>query len=279
MPYKKMPGQIFTQIDFRNITAEQRDVLIALSANIGYTGFEEEGNDLKTFITKDRFSQHELDSILQVVPVGFSISEIEEQNWNAQWESSFEPIIVKDFVAVRASFHEAVHNVKYEVIITPKMSFGTGHHETTFMMLERMQHIEFAGKTVIDFGTGTGILAILAAKMGAESITAIDNDDWSIDNARENISANNCTNILLVKAETIPGTENAPIILANINLNIIVSNLDAIKNAAIPGGTILFSGIMLHDEPLIIQALNEKGIEILEIFRKNNWIALLTKAS
>lgn len=274
-----MPGKVFIQLDFTKTTAAQNDILIALLENIGYTGFEEADTSLKAFIAEHHFDQQELDAVLQIVPVDHSVSKIEEQNWNAQWESSFEPIVVKDFVAIRASFHKPVDHVKHEIIITPKMSFGTGHHETTYMMLERMEHINFTGRSVIDFGTGTGILAILAQKMGASSITAIDNDDWSIDNARENILANSSGNITLIKAETIPETEKAAIILANINLNIIVANLDAITNAAEAGGIILFSGIMAHDEPLIIKALMEKGIGIQQIFHKNNWIALLTQAN
>lgn len=274
-----MPGKIFIQLDFADTTSEQDDLLIAMLSDMGYNGFEETDNGLRTFIAKDKFRQDDLDPVLQMLQVHFSISEIKEQNWNEQWESSFEPIIVKDFVAIRAGFHKPVDHVKFEIIITPKMSFGTGHHETTYMMLERMELIDFTAKSVIDFGTGTGILAILAEKMGALKITAIDNDDWSINNAKENFNSNLCENISLLKAETIPADVKADIILANINLNIITANLPAVMNAANPGAVILFSGIMVHDKPLIIQELEENGIHILEIFQKNNWLALLTKAS
>ena len=129
--------------------------------------------------------------------IGFSETTIEETNWNQVWESSFEPVVVDDFVAVRADFHEPIKGIKHEIVITPKMSFGTGHHATTYMMLEQMGKLDFKDKRVLDFGTGTGVLAILAEKMGAKKIIAIDNDEWSIENANENIKRNNCVAVEL----------------------------------------------------------------------------------
>ena len=118
---------------------------------------------------------------------------IPEANWNQVWESNFDPVIVDDFVAIRADFHEPVKGVSLEIIITPKMSFGTGHHATTYMMIEQMRELDFTGKSVFDFGTGTGVLAILAEKLGANKVIAVDNDEWSIENAEENFEKNNCT--------------------------------------------------------------------------------------
>jgi ribosomal protein L11 methyltransferase len=158
------------------------------------------------------------------------------------------------------------------------MSFGTGHHATTYLMAEQMSQLDLEDKRVIDFGTGTGVLAILAEKLGAANIIAIDNDDWSINNARENITANDCRRISLVKAETIVTDKKAAVILANINLNIIVDNLSEIKNAADTGATILFSGIMAHDESIILAALKEVNIKVQEIFNKNGWLAILAKS-
>ncbi len=135
-----------------------------------------------------------LNDLTSSLQLSFSKTIIEETNWNQVWESNFDPVIVDDFVAVRAHFHEPIKNVQHEIVITPKMSFGTGHHATTYMMMQQMRELDFAGKNVFDFGTGTGVLAILAEKLGAQKVIAIDNDDWSIENADENVKRNNCTN-------------------------------------------------------------------------------------
>ncbi|MEO7048333.1 MAG: 50S ribosomal protein L11 methyltransferase, partial [Ferruginibacter sp.] len=180
------------------------------------------------------------------------------------------------FAEIRASFHKRSENVKYDIEVTPKMSFGTGHHATTYLMMETMSHLSFKNKIVLDFGTGTGVLAILAEKMGAEKIIAIDNDDWSINNATENFNANGCTKIELQKADTIPDAVKADILLANINLNIITANLSKIVNACNNAGIILFSGIMVKDKQIILDALNSVGITIINCYERQNWIAIET---
>jgi ribosomal protein L11 methyltransferase len=202
---------------------------------------------------------------------------VPQQNWNAQWESSFEPIVVNDFVAIRAAFHQPIKDVKHEIIITPKMSFGTGHHATTYMMIEQMEGLNFAGKTVVDFGTGSAILAILAEKMGAVSIDAIDYDEWSIENSIENTVANNCNKIKLVQAETIEPGDTYDIILANINLNVILNNLAAIKAVSKKGSIILLSGFMKADEDTMLNALAETGIFQLKTTQKGEWISILAQ--
>jgi len=273
----------YYQFIFESIPADKKDILIALLADIGFTGFEEEEDILKAFINTADLDEEYFDNIISINPVKYSRSIIKEINWNEKWEASFEPVTILHpetrvpFVHLRAVFHKPDPQAIFDIVITPKMSFGTGHHATTYLMAEQMSGISFEGKRVIDFGTGTGVLAILAEKLGAASILAIDNDDWSINNAMENISANNCERISLVKAETIATDKKADIILANINLNIIIENLEAIKNASKPGAVILFSGIMEHDEPLIKAALETQNIELIKVLRKNGWIAILTE--
>jgi ribosomal protein L11 methyltransferase len=265
------------QLHFLNITPAQNDNLIALLADIGYSGFEEEENSLKAFIDEKSFNSDELDVVLKIIPAEYSRSVIKEQNWNAVWESSFEPIIVKDFAAIRAGFHNSIKNVKHEIIITPKMSFGTGHHATTYMMIEEMEGLDLINKTVVDFGTGTGVLAILAEKMGASNIDAIDNDDWSIENATENIATNNCTKIKLHKAETVFHNRVYDIILANINLNVIQANLDGIAAACKKGTMILLSGFLKTDEQILVKQLSLKNITHLQALQKGEWICLLAR--
>ncbi len=272
----------YYQVILESISADQKDILIALLNDTGFTGFEETDDSLKAFINTEDFSEDEFNVIVSTYSIKYSRSIIKEINWNEQWETSFEPVSIlhpdtgNPFVHIRANFHQANEQARFDITITPKMSFGTGHHATTYLMAEQMSKIAFDGKNVIDFGTGTAVLAILAEKMGAGRVIAIDNDDWSINNAMENIDTNNCSRISLVKAETIEVDEKACVILANINLNIIIANLSAIKNAAEKAAIVLFSGIMTHDEQVSRVALKNMNFEIKQVFHKNGWIALLT---
>ena len=265
---------------FTDISNEKKEILIALLSINGFDGFEESDADLKAF-TALEIGDDELHNIIKLTGVSYSKSEIKEINWNAEWESSFEPVTVpypdsdKIFANIRAHFHPAVSSATHEVIITPKMSFGTGHHATTFGMIESMISIDFKDKEVIDFGTGTGVLAILAEKMGARHINAIDNDEWSISNAAENIKVNRCSHIDLIRAESLEGILKADIILANINLNVIVSNLDVLVKACKKDTVILFSGMLSADKTFISAELYKHSINISNIYERNNWIVIL----
>jgi ribosomal protein L11 methyltransferase len=265
----------YLQVEFETLNQGESEILVALLADAGFESFEETENSLLAFIKEDGFEEDSLEEILKVVPVNYAITVVPQQNWNAKWESSFEPIVVNDFVAIRAAFHQPIKEVKHEIIITPKMSFGTGHHATTYMMLEQMEGLDFAGKTVVDFGTGTAVLAILAEKMGAIAIDAIDYDEWSIENSIENAATNNCCNIHLIKDETIAAGKIYDIILANINLNVILQNLTAIKAVSKPGTVILLSGFIKSDELKMVKALTENGIYQLKTCQKSEWICIL----
>ena len=267
----------YLQIELEINNAAENEILIALLANAGFESFEEADKSLKAFIKEEGFTENPLQDILNIVPVNYAITVVPQQNWNAQWENSFEPIIVNEFVAIRASFHQPVKNVQHEIIITPKMSFGTGHHATTYMMIEQMQELDFTGKRVVDFGTGTGVLAILAEKMGAVSVDAIDYDEWSIENAVENTAANNCDKINLIKAQTIDVGKVYDIILANINLNVIFENLAAIKAVSKKDTLILLSGFIKSDEILMSEALSANGILQIKTIQKGEWICILSQ--
>ena len=273
----------YYQFIFEAIPKDKNDILIALLSDAGFSGFEEEKNKLIACISSKAFDEELFKEIIHSVNAKYVLSIVKEINWNAKWESDFKPVVVLHpetqipIAKIRASFHEPSPQVIYDIIITPKMSFGTGHHATTYLMIERMSLQSFQNKSVIDFGTGTGVLAILAEKMGAAKIDALDNDDWSINNAKENIENNNCQKINLYKTETISIVKRANIILANINLNIIISQLDEIIMACEPGAIILFSGILVQDKAIISKALKEKNIEILNCIERNNWLAIETK--
>lgn len=264
----------YISVTFTIKDAAQSEILLALLADAGYEGFEECTGELKAFIKEEEFDKAELDTVTQTLGTAYTIAEIEQQNWNAQWESSFEPVIINDFAAVRAGFHAPVKNVLYEIIITPKMSFGTGHHATTYLMMEQMSHIDFNGKAVFDFGTGTGVLAILAEKMGAASVYAIDNDDWSIENTKENTGANGCTKIKVEKADTIDISHRYDTILANINLNVLLANIAAIASICKPGTIVLFSGILVNDEQALKEAANANRLVFNAVKERNGWLCI-----
>ncbi len=264
----------YTEINIVTTNLELKDLLIAELSEIAFEGFEETDLGLKAFLPEANFDEAALKEITDKYQVEYTQTNIPHQNWNELWESNFSPMTVDDFVGVRASFHAPLENVEHEIIITPKMSFGTGHHATTYMMMDLMRGMDFKNKTVYDFGSGTGILAILAEKLGSNSILAVDYDDWCIENSMENITSNNCQYINIEKADNAKTGKKFDIVLANINKNIILDNIVALSDDIKPNGYILLSGLLPEDEKDILAAANIQGWEHLLTVTKNNWIAL-----
>ncbi len=265
----------YLQFDFEVIPGEKTEALIAVLGNFNFEGFEETDVCLKAFIAEDKLGSESIAAITELFPdILYKKSIIENINWNKQWEDNFHPVIVEDFVGIRAHFHPVITNVQHEIIITPKMSFGTGHHATTHMMIELMQAINFKDKKVMDFGTGTGVLAILAEKMGATKVLAIDNDEWSIENSKENFGKNNCTAITLSFNNSIKATHNFDVILANINLNIILNNLGSIAAAVNKSAHIVLSGFLKQDENAIKNALKANHLDYKNTLQRGEWIAI-----
>lgn len=262
----------YIQLTF-TANSELTEILTATLMEQGFEGVEEEDGLTKTFIKEDQYNAEAVKAIFDNYVISFDCCIMPDKNWNAEWEANFQPVQVDDFVNIRASFHPPLSATKYDIVINPKMSFGTGHHATTWLMMRQMKDINFNEKRVIDFGTGTGILAILAEKLGASGVIAIDNDSNCIENAQENIHLNHCKKISLVKAETVSGT--ADIILANINKNIIIANMEKLCLACDKPGTILFSGLLKEDYNDIAQALKNNDIKIINYVDKENWICLL----
>ena len=271
---------IYLQFDFETDGEEQTDQLIALLSQQGFEGFEEEAdNFLKAFIPENIFSEEAFELLKNFLPTfRYTRSTVKNINWNQKWEEDFEPVIVGNWVGIRAGFHHALHTVRHEIIITPKMSFGTGHHATTHMMVEQMEQIDFREKSVIDFGTGTGVLAILAEKVGANMVLAIDNDEWTINNATENVALNHCTKIRVELQDAMPATEKYDVILANINLNVILANLTEISSASKPGTKILLSGFLKQDEDAIKLGLSQHGLKYISTFQRGEWIMIIAEA-
>ncbi|HTE07591.1 MAG TPA: 50S ribosomal protein L11 methyltransferase, partial [Flavitalea sp.] len=239
----------YTRIRFTGIQQDKRDLLIAVLSSNDFEGFEETSDGLLAYIPREQFNQKELEERLEGIHPEYTLTEIPGTNWNTLWESNFEPVVVGSFCTIRADFHQVNNITDHEIIITPKMSFGTGHHATTYMMIAQMADLDFKNKRVMDFGTGTGVLAILAEKLGASMITAIDNDEWSILNARENIAENKCARIQLTQADNAYTHKKYDIILANITRNIILDNVTAFASGLTATGTLLLSGLLPGDEP------------------------------
>ncbi|HEY5367673.1 MAG TPA: 50S ribosomal protein L11 methyltransferase [Hanamia sp.] len=264
----------YFKIQIETASNEEAEILIASLSEIYFYAFEQEEASLNAYITEEDFNETELKNTLPL-NTNFKKEIIEEENWNQQWEQSIEPVLVNSFAAIRPAFHEPVKGVKHEIIITPKMSFGTGHHATTFLMIEMMEAIDLHEKTVLDFGTGTGVLAILAEKCGASKVLAIDHDEWSINNALENIEANQCKNISVELRSDLPSIAPFDLFLGNINLNVLTSLSSGISELLKPGSFLLTSGFLLKDIKEMQNIFEEKGVWLREMRQRGDWAAIL----
>lgn len=251
---------------------EQQELLIALLEDLGATGFEQTDSHLVAYFEEEGFNSYDVNNVVKKYK--HTTHSIPQQNWNSVWEDNFEPVIIGSFCGVRANFHPPITNVLHEIIITPKMSFGTGHHATTYMMIEQMEHLNFTSKSVFDFGTGTGILAILAKKLGAESVVAVDVDEWSIENAPENFTNNQVHDINLQHSSQIPRVQ-FDIILANINRNVLLQYASSLAKALVNKGQLLVSGILKTDELELIDGFSMQGFGATRVVERNNWISIL----
>jgi ribosomal protein L11 methyltransferase len=253
-------------------TEEQQEILISQLSDLGSEGFEQTDGYLIAYFNENTFKSYEVNELLK--SYSHTVNTIKEQNWNEVWESNFEPVVVDTFCAIRADFHQPIKGVEHEIIITPKMSFGTGHHATTYMMIDQMRDIDFRNKSVFDFGTGTGILAILAEKLGAATITAIDVDDWSISNAAENLAKNQCSKVSVTLSSKLPKAR-FNIVLANINRNVILDYLPQLRECVYENSYLLLSGLLSSDETDIVNACSKQGLDLQKRSERGNWISLL----
>ena len=257
----------------------QQEILIALLIGLDYEGFEQQPDALLAFLPEAGFDAAGLESILQPMDLAYTTTLLPEKNWNEEWEANFAPVQVGDFCAVRAHFHAPVTGVAHELIITPKMSFGTGHHATTYMMLQSMERLDLEGRMVLDFGTGTGVLAILAERLGAAGVLAIDIDDWSIENARENITENHCIKIITRKIDNIPENQRFDIILANINKHVLLREMAKMAQQLNSGGVILMSGLWQDDCEDIENQAAKNNLSVSDRVTRGSWCCLKLEKS
>lgn len=245
-----------------------------LFSSIDIEGIEEKENEIEIYLDDAKVVEGEilLQEICTIYQTGFTKTELENKNWNEQWESSFQPIQIDNFVLVRAAFHPANNNVQYEIIIEPKMSFGTGHHPTTSQMIQNMRLLDFKDKKVLDCGSGTGILAILAEKLGAHHSIALDNDEWCYQNCIENIELNNCEKVYpeIGDLEKVKDS-NFDIILANIHRNFLVEHMHVLETLLAPDGYIIVSGFYTEDGKKILDKGLEHNLIANYYTTQNNW--------
>ncbi len=272
--------QEFVQLIIQYNKPGDNELLIALLSEEGYLGFEEQdGYEMSAFIDSKDFDENILLEISSKIDFKWTKSILPKTNWNKDWESNFQPVLVDDYCGIRADFHEPLKNVKHEIIITPKMSFGTGHHATTYMMIKSLQDINVKNKKVFDFGTGTGVLAILADKEGASEILAIDNDEWSVLNASENILRNDANRIKVELNENPDCQQYFDIILANINKHIIIESLPALTKQLNPSGFIICSGFMQHDINDINAMAAKCNLIVKQKKERENWVCMIFQLS
>ena len=274
----------YIEIGFDFTTQDQLGLLIAQLSEMGFDGFNEEQNHCKAYILSSELDKEEvennLNNIFNQYILTYSKSIIKEQNWNAVWESNFDPVRVGDFVGIKAHFHPNFDPaVQFEIKITPKMSFGTGHHATTFSVMQMMEHLHFKGKSVYDFGTGTGVLAILAEKLGASQVLAVDNDDWCIENANENIQNNDSKVIVVQKVASALQNAQFDIILANVNRHIIEANMLELTLVAHPTSQLILSGLLIEDQQDMIELASKNGWIFVKSQPLNGWVSLLFNLS
>jgi ribosomal protein L11 methyltransferase len=259
-----------------------KDIFISLLADLGCESFADGETEeiLLAYIAENNYDEVNIKALFEEyhsqTKIQYTIQEVEQQNWNAVWESNYEPVMIADKCFIRAPFHEPNIAAEYEIVIEPKMSFGTAHHETTSLMIEFLLEEDLQNKSVLDMGAGTGILAILSHLRGAKPVTAIDNDEWAYLNNIENNTRNNAEaiQVKLGDASLLTENEKYDVIIANINRNILLNDLPAYVNVLTETGVIFLSGFYVgEDWEMITQKCSELGLQLVAVKEKNRWCA------
>ncbi|MGB0882318.1 MAG: 50S ribosomal protein L11 methyltransferase [Vicingaceae bacterium] len=256
-----------------------RDILIAELAEVGFESFVETETGVEAYIQKELFSLKEIEKVGILnnpnFKVNFSTKNIADQNWNAEWEKNFELINVENGCVVRAPFHKKVEGVDFDIIIDPKMSFGTGHHETTYLMIKRLLALDLEDKFVMDMGCGTGVLAILAKLKKANYVEAIDIDEWAYNNTLENVRNNNCNDIVVELGGVEKITKNQfDVFIANINRNILLNDMEKYAAVIKNKGSLLLSGFFSSDKEMLVEAAEKLNLKLTYSESKNDWTML-----
>tara|TARA_B110000305_G_scaffold184382_1_gene204925 strand:- start:635 stop:1465 length:831 start_codon:yes stop_codon:yes gene_type:complete len=269
---------IYIAYDF-NVSPKEpaTEMLIAQLGYVGFESFVEQDYGITAYIQKQEWNSKILEDVFLLHSNEFNITfehnEIAQTNWNEEWEKNFNPIQVDDLVSIRAPFHTNP-SLQFDIVIEPKMSFGTGHHETTHMMVQHLLALDLDTKKVLDMGCGTGILAIFAEMKGAKPIDAIDIDSWCYENSLENIQRNNCNHITVYEGDASLLKEKYDVIIANINRNILLSDMKTYTDCLNENGVLLLSGFYKEDIVIIEDEVNKHGLTFETMIQRNNWVAL-----
>ncbi len=271
--------QTYTVVQLQMQQADiYRDIFVAELSQIGFEGFEETESGLEAYIVKTQFDQSAIDGLLDrykgICSTSFKLEEREPENWNVIWESNFPVVEVDERLLIHAPFHKIEKAYEKQIVMEPRMAFGTGHHETTWLMSKAILDIECKDKTVLDFGCGTGVLAILAMLKGAKSALAIDNDDLAAQSSRINAEMNGVELTVIHGDENNIPAQGFELVLANINRNYILGNMAKLANSVSSGGTILFSGFYRKDKAEILSAAKAQGLVPHDEMEKNDWMVL-----
>ncbi|RUA11763.1 MAG: 50S ribosomal protein L11 methyltransferase [Flavobacteriia bacterium] len=255
-----------------------KEILIAELGEAGFESFTETEGGVTAYIQTKDWKENILEEVQilnsEMCKITYSKEEIEQVNWNEEWEKNFKPLVVDDLVSIRAPFHEK-KDLPYEIVIEPKMSFGTGHHETTHLMIQHLIDLDLEGKTVLDMGCGTGILAIFAEMRGAKKLDAIDIDTWCYENSLENVERNHCSNIVVYEGDaSLLGKKKYDVIIANINRNILLNDISDYARNLEENGILLLSGFYNEDIPVIDKEAVKNGLKLKKTLERNNWVAL-----
>jgi len=273
----------YTEIDIRlKPVVPFADILVARLNEIEFESYCEDENGLRAYVQTHLLDENAVKEIINEVAklceLSSTTTKVKQENWNEKWENNFEPVYINDKCVIRAHFHAAFTDIEHEIIITPKMSFGTGHHETTYLVMNEMFGIDFVDKSVLDMGSGTGVLAILAAKLGSTSIIGIDFDEWAYENSVENSQINEISTINFIHGDAnLIADATFDIILANINRNIILQDIAIYVKAMNTNSEIIFSGFLKQDIPLILEKSKQLGLDLVASKHKNKWQMLHLK--
>ena len=252
------------------------EVLIAELFEIGFDSFQEFDDGFEGSCIQENYDEASVREIIGQFPnISFELKEQEKINWNEEWEKNYDPIVIGNRCIVRASFHAPQPQFEYEIIVTPKMSFGTGHHATTYQVLDYQMDLDHANKRVLDVGTGTGILAIMAAKRGAKEMVASDIDDWCIENSEENFALNNVKDVELIKGQISEvDSHDFDIVIANINKNVLLEQIADYAKKLVSGGQMILSGFYESDVDDLVNEANAHHMKKLKTTSRDNWAML-----
>ncbi|MEQ9423943.1 MAG: 50S ribosomal protein L11 methyltransferase [Cyclobacteriaceae bacterium] len=272
----------YTEIKF-TLQEEFRDIIIAELSEAGFDTFLETEAGFNTYKDHPELDLSSIEEVIQkyssTCSISYETTTFPDKNWNEEWEKNFEPIVVEDKCLVRAPFHKIEKEYPLEVLIDPKMAFGTGHHATTYLMLQEMMKIDIKGKDLIDLGSGTGILAIGAVKLGASKVWATDINEWSINNSKDNFALNGCSkiNLLCGQIAELNIEQKFDVVLANINRNVLLEEIPQYIPLMRPDAIMILSGFFEEDEHLIIRKADESGLSMISKAHRNNWSVLVCK--